>query len=409
MRFLYSNHFQNAHQSLKSSRVRSALTMLGIAIGIASITAILSLSGGASKIIGSQVEALGGNIAVIRPGTVNKSIIDINQVQTNNRYTASTITETDVKSIQSIPHIKYVAPLMILGGSIKADSLAPSDSFVVATTPQLMDIAGLELGQGQFLDNKSKQNAVVIGAQLSAKIFDTELSIGRTVSIHGQPFLVIGVLKMIDNPINYNSINFDNSIIISYEAGKELSQNASQIQQIDIMADSVSNLKQAVNKIDEVLIKNHTKERDFSIFTGDQISQPTGQIFYTIAAVTTAIATISLVVGGIGIMNIMLVTVAERTREIGIRKALGASNSDIMWQFLIESLALSIGGGIAGYIGGYILAFGVSLSLPFYPAVNWQIAAAAIAISIIIGTIFGIYPAIKASRKDPIESLHQYN
>ena len=158
-----------------------------------------------------------------------------------------------------------------------------------------------------------------------------------------------------------------------------------------------------------MLIKNHTNERDFSIFTGDQISQPTGQIFYTIAAVTTAIATISLVVGGIGIMNIMLVTVAERTREIGIRKALGASNSDIMWQFLIESLALSIGGGIAGYIGGYILAFGVSLSLPFYPAVNWQIAAAAIAISIIIGTVFGIYPAIKASRKDPIESLHQYN
>ena len=129
-----------------------------------------------------------------------------------------------------------------------------------------------------------------------------------------------------------------------------------------------------------------------------------------IATVTTAIAAISLIVGGIGIMNIMLVTVAERTREIGIRKALGASNSDISWQFLIESLAISIGGGIAGYVSGYIVAFGISRGfLTFDPIINWQIAVIALFISLFMGTLFGLYPAIRAARKDPIESLHQYD
>jgi ABC-type antimicrobial peptide transport system permease subunit len=124
---------------------------------------------------------------------------------------------------------------------------------------------------------------------------------------------------------------------------------------------------------------------------------------------TAAIAAISLLVGGIGIMNIMLVSVAERTREIGIRKALGASNNDIVGQFLIESLALSIGGGVSGYILGYLGAFAISLLLPFDPIFTWQIAVAAIGVSLVVGVLFGIYPAVRASRKDPISALRQYD
>lgn len=410
MRFLLLNHIQNAFQSLRSSRVRSALTMLGVTIGVASVTAILALSGGASKIISDQVDSLSGNIAVIRPGVSTNPLINLTQARPSHDYATSTLTEADILYIKNTPHIKSVAPLMALSGTIKADSIAPSDSLVVATTPSLAEISDLKLREGQFLDKDINQDAVVVGTQLSINIFGTESSIGRILTIRGQTFTVVGIIKRLDNPINYNSIDFDNAAIINLAAGKKLNQNVAQIQQIDIKADSITNLGQAIVSISKAILASHGGENDFSILTGDQISQPTSQLFYMIAAVTTAIAAISLLVGGIGIMNIMLVTVAERTREIGIRKALGASNADISWQFLIESLAISISGGIAGYICGYLVAFGVSTSfLTFDPIINWQIAAAASFISIFMGTLFGAYPAIRAARKDPIQSLYQYN
>lgn len=410
MRFLIHNHIHNARQSLKKSRVRSALTMLGTAIGVASVTAILALGGGASKIVGDQVDSLGGNIAIIRPGIASKSLTDISyQAQGSSNYATSTLTEKDIELIRNTENIKSVAPLMILSGSIKAASAAPAGSSIVATTPDLADISELEIKHGQFLDKSVDKDTAVIGPQLSIDIFGTESSLGQTVNIRGKAFIIIGILKNTNDPINYNSVNFDNSVIINFSSGKEINQDVVQIQQINIKANSTANLEKAVSSIREKVMASHDDQEDFSILTGDQISQSSSQLFYAIAGVTTAIAAISLIVGGIGTMNIMLVTVAERAREIGIRKSLGATNGDIVWQFLIESLLLSIGGGITGYLGGYALAFGISSFLSITPIINWEITGIAIVISIVIGTLFGLYPAIRAARKDPIESLKQYN
>jgi len=409
MRFLLLNHIQNAKQSLNSNRVRSALTMLGVTIGVASITAILAIGGGASKIVNNQIDLLGGNIAVIRPGLVMNPIKNITQPQINNNYATSTLSWSDVEEIAKIKHVNSVAPLMILSGTIKADSTAPTGSTILATTTELANISNLKLREGQFLGSNIDGGSVVVGQQLSVNIFGTESSIGRTLTIRGQTFIVVGVLKLTNNPINYNSIDFDNSAVINFDSGKKLNKDISQIQQINIKADSIKNLGQVVIDINKTLKSAHDGENDFSVLINDQISQPTSQLFYSIASITTAIAAISLFVGGIGIMNIMLVTVAERTREIGIRKSLGANNSDIMYQFLMESLAISICGGIVGYVVGYTIAFVVGDALTFEPVFNWQIAAIAIIISVVMGTLFGLYPAIRAARKDPIESLNSHS
>ncbi len=409
MRFLLMNHIQNAKQSLQTSRTRSILTMLGVTIGVASITAILALSGGTNKIISDQINSLGGNIIIVRPGAADQPTPSVAQAQLHDTYATSTLTENDITQLSRTSNVKSAAPIMVLTGTIKADSKAPVDSPIVATTPELSEISNLKLRVGQFLDATLDQNTVVLGKQLSINIFGTESSIGRTMTIRGKPFVVVGVLKPLDNPINYNSVDFDNAAIINFSAGKKLNNDVIQIQQINIKADSFDNLDKAVTATDKTLTDSHNGEKDFSVLSGDKISQPTSHFFYTVAGVMTAIATISLVVGGIGIMNIMLVTVAERTHEIGIRKALGASNIDISWQFIIESLAISIIGGIFGYIGGYILAFSVSGLLTFDPVINWQIAAAALLISIAMGLLFGLYPAIRAARKDPIESLNRHN
>lgn len=407
MKFLFTNHIENALQSLKNSRMRSMLTALGIAIGVASITTILALSSGLNKTINSQISSIGGNIIIVRPGSSEQSNLNISKVQPYNDYATSTLTESDVTYIKNSHHIKETAPIMILNGSIKGESTAPSNSPIVATTSQFASISDLALRDGQFLGDDIDQNSVVIGSQLSTNIFGTESSIGRILTIRGQSFTVVGVLKDIKNPVNYNSVDLDNAAIINFASGKKLNQGAIQIQQINIKTDSVDNIKKAGSSIESTLKISHNNENDFSVIIGNDISQPTNQLLTAVTFVTTAIATISIVVGGIGVMNIMLVTVAERTREIGIRKSLGANNADISWQFLIESLAISVSGGISGYIGGCAIAFIASNFLIFDPVFDWQTAVIALGVSIVTGIIFGLYPAIRASRKDPIESLNR--
>lgn len=409
MRIILINHLQNAHQSMKSNQLRSALTMLGITIGVASITAILALSAGAAKIVSTQVDELGGNIAIVRPGAKTDHIFEsMENIANDQKFVVSTITNSDVATIKDIPNVKAVAPIMVVHSLVSGTSTSQANAPVVATTPELEAISGLRIADGQFIDPTLNSSTAVIGPQLSIDIFGTEHSIGKTVKIRDELFTVIGVLKRLNDPINYNNVDFDNAVIINLENGRDLNQGALYLQQVNIQSDSVKNLGSVITEINKRLLKNHLDNVDFSVLSGDEISQPTSKIFRAVAGVSIAIAAISLLVGGIGIMNIMLVSVAERTREIGIRKALGASDGDILGQFLIESLALSIGGGAGGYLLGYLSAFTISALLTFSPVFNWEIALAALLVSLVTGTLFGIYPAVRAAKKDPIVALRQY-
>ncbi len=408
-RLLIADHLSSALHSLRSNRMRSFLTTLGITIGIASVTTILTLAAGLINSLTHQVEDIGGNIAVIRPGvtTSQSQLPSLNRPISSLQYSTSTIDENDVTKIRALALNLQVAPIMTIEGRMTSHGGNISDGTVVATTPEFNATTPLPLSDGSLLDSKTPPQAAVIGYQMALDLFGTDNPIGQTFHLRKQSFTIIGVLKKTKNPVNYNNIDFDRAIIISFETGKAFHGGRSQVQQINVRAADKDTLEQVVPKIEQQLEVAHG-ERDFSVIAGKAVTEPTNTIFNTIANIMSAIAAISLVVGGIGIMNIMLVSVAERTREVGIRKAVGASNFNIIMQFLVESLLISLLGGIIGIILGALLAFILGYFLYFLPVITWQTIAIGAGLALLVGVIFGLYPALRAARKDPIDSLRQY-
>lgn len=409
MRLLFFSHVSTAVQSLKLNRVRSFLTMIGVAIGVASITAILSLAAGVSQVMNRQVAEVGDGVAIVTPGvkkaTTTADLLSPGQPK---QFAVSSITETDVDALQKVSPELMVAPLMVSDSSVSAgkeDSMAVT---VLATTPDFIKTAGVATkDDGQFIDKKTDSSTAVLGDALAIKLFGENNPIGKVAYIKGQKVTIIGTLKKQRDPINYNNIDLNNACIISLDAGKALNRGYVQIQQINIRAPSKEKLEAMLPKIDKALMDQH-KEKDFTVTVGEAIATPTNNSYQSMAGVMVAIAAISLLVGGVGIMNIMLVNVAERTREIGIRKAVGASSGSIAVQFLIEASIISLVGGIVGYAIGVIGAFIVGMTLSFSPLFTLETVIIAVCIAVVIGIVFGFYPALRAARKDPIESLRQY-
>lgn len=406
---IFIDHIENAVRSLRRNRMRTFLTTLGIAIGVASVTTILALSGGMVNVIGAQVEEFDGNLGIIRPGLQTKDPNSIASPVTQYTFSTSTLTQADLESLEQLDAVGTVAPIMTIDGMLKTDTTSVQNNVVLATTPSFPRVSGIEVRDGQFIDEITDRSTAVIGPQLAIDLFGTDRPLGQRFSLRGQDFTVIGVLKRTSKPVNFNNIDFDQAVIVSLEAGKGFHEGRTQIQQINFAAKTTEQLPQAAEQIRAQLVRNHLGETDFTVVTGKDIGKPTSQLFEMLRNVMTAIATISLLVGGIGIMNIMLVGVAERTREIGIRKAVGASNWMIVGQFLIESLMMSLLGGVIGYILGYVVAFTITAFFYFIPEVTWSVAAVALGMAIGVGVIFGLYPALRAARKDTIESLRQYH
>lgn len=408
---LLREHISGAYHSLRRTRTRTALTILGVAIGVCSITTILSLSRGVSDLVKRQVASVGDAIIVIRPGySSEQNSVNFGDPLGNTSYSTSTLSMGDYKDVAKLPHVKDVAPIMLISGMMKGPEAKQGKlGSVVATTPAFARINNIEMDSGQFLDGTTADNTAVIGEQLGVNLFGTQSPVGQQFSLRGQTFTVIGVLKRTNNPVNFNNFDLDTAAYINIDSGVNFHQGSAQIQQVDVRADHKANLEKVKKSVASAIAANHLGEHDFTITSGETIAQPTNRLFLIVTAIMTAIAAISSIVGGIGIMNIMLVGVAERTREIGLRKAVGASNRQITIQFMIESLLMSLAGGVLGFVSGYILAFLISASLPFFPSISWQIPLVALGISLAVGIVFGAYPALRAAQKDAIESLRAYH
>ena len=402
-------NIENAIESLHANRLRTFLTMLGVMIGIASVVVIFSLSGGVSSMISSQIVAEGGALAVVRPKelTANDKNV-ITSLATSKSFTQSSITNEDLGMISKIKEVSAVAPLANFSAKVRGDG-EEKYANLLATSPSLDQTVSLKVHEGQFIADSANANTVVLGNQMAIDLFGTTQAVGKEIAMKGEKFIVIGVLAHQSSSINFSNVDFNNTAIIPYETAKRIIGDNLQIQQVNIHAKSINSLGAIQKQIESELLKKHNGERDFEVLAGKNISHPSDKFIELSTLILAIVASVSLVVGGIGIMNIMLVNVSERTREIGIRKALGANNRHILFQFLTESMIISLGGGLFGYLIGYAFSFGVSMFLPFSPIISWQIALLVCGLSTVVGVIFGLYPAFRAARKDPIVSLRQYS
>ena len=407
MALLIRTHFRLAKTSIKENRTRSFLTCLGIAIGIASIILILSLTGSISRLITTE---LGGtqDLIVVRPSKSKDGITSIvEELTTSNSFERSALQPADSSLIAKVDGVAFAAPIALSTVTLHDEENTIASATVLGTTPEFFTIDPLTFRYGSAITDQNKNSAVVIGHNLSLRLFNTSNPVGRTLTFYGQRFIVVGVFEEVSDTINLNNIDYNSILVMDIDVLNNLIGSL-QVQQINVRVTNTSALASVAEKIRTTLIEQHSGDTNFTVAYGEAITHPASSLLDIISGMLAIVAGVSLIVGGIGVMNIMLVSVAERTHEIGIRKAVGASARNILMQFMFEALILSILGGILGIIFGYILALLISSITPFAPFISWQIILTVFATTIIVGIVFGIYPAMKAATKNPIESLKHY-
>ncbi len=412
MPFLFKTHLKLARTAIKNHRTRSFLTCLGIAIGVASIILILSLMGSISSLVKTEVNEIGSDLIVVRPNTSKDALTDVVEELTSaNSFQNSSLTLNDVKVISKVDGVAATAPIAVSTNTVSSDKNTFSSVSILGTTPDFIKIEPLTLRYGIFLsdhNNSSDEKTVVLGRSLSLSLFNTiNSTVGKTITIMGEKYMVIGVIDEVNKSINFDNVDLDNAVFMNIEDLDKITGSA-QIQQINIKATNTDSLPKTSEDIKNALTNQKLGDQNFSVAYGDEITHPASSLFKIISGMLTLVAAISLIVGGIGVMNIMLVSVSERNHEIGVRKAVGASSRNILVQFLLEALILSTLGGILGLILGYVLAFIISTFTPFAPYISFEIILITFLTTIVVGIIFGIYPALKAASKNPIESLKHY-
>lgn len=402
-------YLQTSFIGLTTNKSRSALTILGIVIGITSIILVMSLGQGAQNLILDQVQGLGSKSVVVIPGR-----------QLEGPPTSvglDSLKEKDLDALSkkyNVPNAAYVIPV-VFGSDLAAYREETFRAQIYGSNQDMPVIFDANPVEGVFLseeDVRANANVVVMGSKVREELFGGEDALGQRIKIKGKTFKVIGVLP---SKGASSLINFDDGVIIPYTTSQNYLFGIKHFDRILVDIDSEENLDAAVEDVTRTMRQSHNitdpEKDDFSIVNQAELAESIGVVTSALTYFLAAVAAISLLVGGIGIMNIMLVSVTERTREIGLRKAVGATRKNILIQFLFESVLLTMIGGIIGIILGALLSFGASLIITNVFKLDWDfvfpVSAAVMGISVSagVGLLFGVYPANKAAKKSPIEAL----
>lgn len=404
---MWSGNLKTALSSLGQSRWRTTFTMMGIIIGISSVVTIVSLGEGLKHQIVGQINQLGTNVVAVRPGKLVNKKGGLNNLNLYAFLTPSTLTIKDVGAIERLAPVNNAAPIEFVTNIASTDNGEQDNVFVAGSSPNLGNVLHQNIAYGSFFaDDDLSQNFAVIGSEAAAKLFGELNPVGETVHIMGQDFIVHGVFTPSSGSIlSLPQTDINSSIFIPTGAAEQLTSGHTNILQILVQLKSGVNVDSSVKLIDKTLTTNHGGTNDFTVLKRNELLGVSNQLVNSATSFVSGIAAISLLVGGIGIMNILLVSVTERTREIGIRKAIGATNRQILNQFLVEGLVLSIGGGAIGIAVSYLINLLLRLYSGWKPVISLPILFLAVGISIAAGVVFSLAPAFKAARKDPIAAL----
>ena len=379
---------------LRRCRLRASLTMLGIVIGVASVVALVGVGRGTTAEITSRLDALGTNLL-----TVNA---------TGRNGTSSTLTLEDGDAIRKVDTVAAVAPELDTSGNLAA-GVTTTTTTVIGTTPDYLQVRAYEIWQGTFLTDAAMAGSlrqVVLGATVATNLSLDATAVGTSITIDGLPFEVVGILQ----PKGGSGFNDpDNEVLVPIGTVQKYFVGGDAVRTIGVSVASAGQIQATRDSITSLLETRHGIAAggtdDFSIFDQAQLLQTATSISGTLTLLLGGIASISLVVGGIGIMNIMLVSVRERTREIGIRKAVGARGRDILAQFLVEALTLSLLGGLIGIAVGLLVSAGIGRLAGWGFVFSPTTVGVAVFFSLVVGVVFGVWPARQAARLDPIAAL----
>ena len=407
----YKHLFKTSLTGLSTNRSRSMLTIFGIVIGITAIMLVMSLGAGAQDLILGEVQGLGTNTIAVIPGREPTGPSDVSALYSDS------LKEKDLVALQNrsnVPGLKLIMPV-VFGASGASYGSNDYQVTIFGATERMADIFDLQPAEGQFFDASdvaALSSNVVIGADVASHLFDTQDPLGQSIKIKGRNFRVGAVLPKSGGG---SLFNFDPDVIMPYTTAQSYVTGQKYFNRIIMQAATDAEVAITADNIALTLRESHnitdpTKD-DFTVQTQQDLANRLGTITSALTWFLVAVASIALFVGGVGIMNIMLVSVTERTREIGLRKALGAKDRDILLQFLLEAVLLTSIGGAVGIFLGAVLAYVIAFALSHFLAINWQFvfpfsgAILGISVSAAIGLIFGGYPAAQASRKSPIEAL----
>ncbi|NLC07426.1 MAG: FtsX-like permease family protein [Syntrophomonadaceae bacterium] len=380
--------------SIWANKLRSGLTMLGIIIGVAAVILVVSIGQGGREQLLKELEKIGSNLFVVYAMSVSDETIGPDE----------RITLDDAQAIlDQVPTVKAVAPSAYEYAEAETHK-EKKQVLVIGTTADYAEVRNVPLGQGHFfsdLDSRSARRVVVIDERLAEDLFGRTNPIGQKMMLKKVPLLVVGVVKNEEGMFVGSNRS---QVFIPISLWQNLF-NSARVDQLEISAVSKDQVKESMDKTLKLLHRRHKNTDRYRAFSLEQEMEAANQAMGIMTTIIGAIAGISLVVGGIGVMNIMLVSVTERTREIGVRMALGARRKDVLTQFLIEAVVISMVGGIIGMILGLGGSTLLALALKLPPMLSWSPVLLAFTFSAAIGIFFGIYPANKAAKLDPIEAL----
>lgn len=397
---------EETYSALSANKVRSGLTMLGIIIGISSVIAMVSIGQGAQSTIQSSIQSIGSNLITVSPGVQRGVGTQISAGQGS----AKSLTQADADAIsKEITLAKSVSPELSGRYQIVAKGKNTNTS-VLGSTPNYPTVRNVEIDEGSFITDqnlRSLSKVAVLGPTARDSLFgEGANAIGQTIRIKSIEFKVIGVTKTKGGS---GFSNQDDIIFIPLTSAQRYLVGDTYVTSISIQAQDADSMTQLQTDVTNLLLDRHNIKdstlADFSIFNQADIVAAASSVTGTFTILLGAVAGISLLVGGIGIMNMMLTTVTERTREIGLRKAIGAKRKDINIQFLVEAIMLTFTGGIIGVILGWAISFGISKLGILQTSVSIGSVLLAFGVSAFIGIVFGYYPARRASRLNPIEAL----